>query len=95
MAGPFQSVIPCKQETCRGVAIITGRATLSKLLPHRRSQPPANPEKEAGPCGGQCLLCVAACPSGALLWIGNVWRLDLSHCLGCRLCFLACPESVN
>lgn len=74
-----------------GVSTITGLTPFGRLFSPKRSQPPVNPTAQERSCG-QCMACVAACPSGALTHPGDVWRLDLSICLGCRLCHLACPN---
>lgn len=87
----FGGMLPSLQEMQLGVTTIAGLLSFIKLLAPKRSQLPAEPEEERRPCG-QCLVCVAACPSGALTYEGNVWRLDLSICLGCRYCLSACPR---
>ncbi|MFZ5826764.1 MAG: 4Fe-4S binding protein [Bacillota bacterium] len=46
---------------------------------------------EVLPCS-QCLLCVSACPAGALQYHQRKWQVDLSRCIFCRSCAEVCPN---
>lgn len=48
---------------------------------------------EIVPCS-QCLLCVAACPTGALAYEDRRWRVNLNHCIFCRSCAEVCPNQL-
>jgi Fe-S-cluster-containing hydrogenase component 2 len=42
-------------------------------------------------CGGACIGCVEACPTGALTRKDNV-QIDHSQCIECELCIKACKH---
>ena len=49
--------------------------------------------EEIRPCG-MCLLCVAACPTGALQYRNRKWSIDLGLCIMCQDCAAVCPNGL-
>src|SRR5436190_2147544 len=50
------------------------------------------PVLDAARCPEGCRQCADACPTGAILADGGMFRIDLGRCLFCTDCVEACPE---
>ncbi len=63
------------------------------LLRRLRASRAVDTEPEMLPCR-DCLLCVKACPAGALTYTNRMWKLDVTACFRCGECAEVCPNEL-
>ena len=90
-AAPINQCPPGGAEGIQRLARITGRPTLPLSAAHGVEAPRSLAVIDEAWCIG-CTLCIAACPTDAILGSNKRMHTVISaHCTGCELCIPVCP----
>src|SRR5512145_136461 len=70
----------------------TGLETFRAPFPDLPAEAAGLPTVSAAECAGEdCGLCVASCPTSAIVVLGKAVTLDRGRCIGCDECVRGCP----